>query len=184
MTSIVRSEGVRGLYRGVTPNVLTAGSSWGSYFLFYQVSCLSTGDLRSPSTIPSQTIKSRLQNGNSHQQLATGEHLVAASAAGLMTLIFTNPITVVKTRLCLQEKLPTANVDSKRHYSGMVDAFLKIVKYEGCVGLYKGFIPGLFGVVHGAIQFMAYEDLKNRHNNYYNKVAGQHSRSEILMLLC
>ena len=37
MTSIVRSEGVRGLYRGVTPNVLTAGSSWGSYFLFYQV---------------------------------------------------------------------------------------------------------------------------------------------------
>ena len=37
MTSIVRSEGLRGLYRGVTPNVLTAGSSWGSYFLFYQV---------------------------------------------------------------------------------------------------------------------------------------------------
>ena len=96
---------------------------------------------------------------------------MAASAAGLMTLIFTNPITVVKTRLCLQEKLPTANVDSKRHYSGMLDAFLKILKYEGCVGLYKGFIPGLFGVVHGAIQFMAYEDLKNRHNNYYNKVA-------------
>ena len=86
-----------------------------------------------------------------------------------MTLVFTNPITVVKTRLCLQEKLPPASVDSKRHYSGMLDAFLKIVKYEGCVGLYKGFIPGLFGVVHGAIQFMAYEDLKNRHNNYYNK---------------
>ena len=99
--------------------------------------------------------------------------MVAASAAGLMTLVFTNPITVVKTRLCLQEKLPPASVDSKRHYSGMLDAFLKIVKYEGCVGLYKGFIPGLFGVVHGAIQFMAYEDLKNRHNNYYNKVSGR-----------
>ena len=37
MSSIVKSEGLRGLYRGVTPNVLTAGSSWGSYFLFYQV---------------------------------------------------------------------------------------------------------------------------------------------------
>ena len=169
MTSIVRSEGVRGLYRGVTPNILTAGSSWGSYFLFYQVGCLV---LTHVSIVFFQTIKSRLQNGNSTQQLATGDHLVAASAAGLMTLIFTNPITVVKTRLCLQEKLPTANVDSKRHYSGMLDAFLKILKYEGCVGLYKGFIPGLFGVVHGAIQFMAYEDLKNRHNNYYNKVAG------------
>jgi len=151
MASIVKSEGVRGLYRGVTPNVLTAGSSWGSYFLFYQ------------------TIKSRMQNGDSHQQLATGEHLVAASTAGLMTLVFTNPITVVKTRLCLQEMRPQASQDSARHYSGMLDAFIKIVKYEGCVGLYKGFIPGLCGVMHGAIQFMAYEDLKNRYNNYYNK---------------
>ena len=80
MTTIVRSEGVRGLYRGVAPNVVTAGSSWGSYFLFYQ------------------TIKSRLQQGDSTRQLGTGDHLVAASAAGLMTLVFTNPITVVKTR--------------------------------------------------------------------------------------
>ena len=37
MSTIVHTEGVRGLYRGVTPNVVTAGSSWGSYFLFYQV---------------------------------------------------------------------------------------------------------------------------------------------------
>ena len=112
-----------------------------------------------------------MQNGNSHQQLATGEHLVAASTAGLLTLVFTNPITVVKTRLCLQEMRPKANVDSSKHYTGMVDAFLKIVKHEGWGGLYKGFIPGLCGVIHGAIQFMAYEDLKNRHNNYYNKVS-------------
>ena len=34
---IVRSEGVRGLYRGVVCNTVTAGSAWGSYFLFYQV---------------------------------------------------------------------------------------------------------------------------------------------------
>ena len=37
VSNIVRSEGVRGLYRGVAPNTLTAGSAWGSYFLFYQV---------------------------------------------------------------------------------------------------------------------------------------------------
>ena len=143
------------------------------HFLWLEISLLSP-----------QTIKSGLQNGNSHQQLATGEHLVAASTAGLLTLIFTNPITVVKTRLCLQEKLPPAKVDSQRHYSGMLDAFLKIVKYEGCVGLYKGFIPGLFGVVHGAIQFMAYEDLKNRHNNYYNKVSGWEFTRRIIPVCC
>lgn len=32
ITQIVRTEGVRGLYRGVTPNVLGSGSSWGFYF--------------------------------------------------------------------------------------------------------------------------------------------------------
>ena len=35
--NIVRSEGLSGLYRGVVPNTVTAGSAWGSYFLFYQV---------------------------------------------------------------------------------------------------------------------------------------------------
>lgn len=51
----------------------------------------------------------------------------------------------------------------------MGDAFVKICKFEGVSGLYKGFTPGLFGVVHGAIQFMAYEELKNRYNNHYQK---------------
>ena len=37
VSNIVRSEGVSGLYRGVVSNTVTAGSAWGSYFLFYQV---------------------------------------------------------------------------------------------------------------------------------------------------
>ena len=52
----------------------------------------------------------------------------------------------------------------------MLDGFVKISKYEGFTGLYKGFTPGLFGVVHGAIQFMAYEELKYCYNNYNKKV--------------
>jgi len=150
VSTILRSEGVRGLYRGVASNTLTAGTAWGSYFLFYQ------------------TIKSRMQGGQGHVQLGPTEHLVAASEAGLITLVLTNPITVVKTRLCLQLKQNTSP-DKSKHYSGMADAFHKIVKYEGVGGLYKGFVPGLCGVIHGAIQFMAYEDLKNRYNNYLGK---------------
>lgn len=31
--TIVKKEGVKGLYRGVTPNVWGSGSAWGFYFL-------------------------------------------------------------------------------------------------------------------------------------------------------
>lgn len=53
-------------------------------------------------------------------------------------------------------------------FRGMVDALVKMYRYEGIRGLYKGFVPGIFGVSHGALQFMAYEEMKNRYNNYRN----------------
>lgn len=52
-----------------------------------------------------------------------------------MTLCVTNPIWVTKTRLMLQYN---AGMDpSKRQYTGMCDALVKIYKTEGIRGLYK-----------------------------------------------
>lgn len=152
MVQIFRHEGIKGLYRGVTPNVWGAGSAWGLYFLFYN------------------TIKSWFQSGNSKVDLGPGLHMVAAAEAGVLTLVMTNPIWVVKTRLCLQySDGGTGKVLQESHrYNGMVDAFVKTYKYEGVRGLYKGFVPGIFGVSHGALQFMAYEEMKTKYNKYRN----------------
>lgn len=33
---------------------------------------------------------------------------------------------------------------------------------------WQGFVPGMFGVSHGALQFMTYEEMKNKYNEYRN----------------
>ncbi|XP_075235938.1 solute carrier family 25 member 32 isoform X2 [Lycorma delicatula] len=147
LSTILKQEGFKGFYKGVTPNVWGSGSAWGFYFLFYS------------------SIKTWIQGGNTKTPLGPTMHMIAAAEAGILTLAMTNPVWVVKTRLCLQYG---RGVDpgSPKQYSGMVDALTKIYRSEGIRGLYKGFVPGMFGVSHGALQFMAYEEMKNFYNEY------------------
>ncbi|CAG0923815.1 unnamed protein product [Notodromas monacha] len=124
---IVRGEGVSGLYRGVMPNVCTAGIGWGLYFYAYD------------------SMKRWLKGPDCDQTkiLSPGQHLVAAAWAGGLSLIALNPISVVKTRIIIQKQSPRALVASggggttSVHYTNSLDAFLKIYKFEGLRGLYK-----------------------------------------------
>lgn len=146
MRSVWRQEGLRGLYQGVTPNVWGAGASWGLYFFFYNA------------------IKGYTKEGR-QTELSAAEHLLSAAEAGVLTLTLTNPIWVTKTRLVLQYDA----APSGKQYRGMVDALVQIYRHEGLPGLYKGYVPGLLGTSHGALQFMAYEELKRDYNKYRRK---------------
>merc|ERR1711978_233255 len=149
--TVFSQEGFKGLYKGVVPNLAGSASAWGLYFLFYN------------------SIKNQMQHGDAKVQLSTSSFLIASSSAGIATLALTNPIWVVKTRLCLQfgrDPTSVSNQDPSKVYKGMMDAFKKIAVNEGLPGLYKGFVPGIWGVSHGAIQFMIYEELKSSYHNY------------------
>ncbi|XP_054721082.1 mitochondrial folate transporter/carrier-like isoform X2 [Uloborus diversus] len=148
VTTIVREEGIRGLYKGVTPNCWGASLAWGFYFLFYNA------------------IKAWMLEKGNKKTLGAGSHMLAAAEAGVITLLMTNPIWVVKTRMCLQYSQETSLPPSK-HYNGMVDALVKVYRHEGVSGMYKGLVPGMFGVSHGALQFMAYEEMKKFYIGYY-----------------
>ena len=45
-------------------------------------------------------------------------------------------------------------------YKSIYDGTRQLYRSEGLLGFYRGLVPSLFGVSHGALQFMAYEQLK------------------------
>ncbi|KAH9711230.1 Folate transporter 1 [Citrus sinensis] len=134
--TISRSEGLRGLYAGFSPAVLGSTLSWGLYFFFYG------------------RAKQRYSK-NGKEKLNPGHHLASSAEAGALVCLCTNPVWLVKTRLQLQTPL-----HQTRLYSGLYDALTTIMKEEGWSGLYKGIVPSLFLVSHGAIQFTVYEELR------------------------
>ena len=50
-------------------------------------------------------------------------------------------------------------------YSSVLDGTRQIFRSDGVLGFYRGLVPSLFGVSHGALQFMAYEQLKTYRGN-------------------
>jgi len=182
-STIVREEGVRGLYKGVTPNCLGAGTAWGLYFLFYN------------------SVKKRMLDSNQQQHLGPIKHMFAGACAGALTTTITNPIWVVKTRLCLQygqisaatTTVPTSSgpnlsnvkeiLPESKRYLGTWDALKKVYKYEGVSGLYRGYIPGLLGVSHGAVQLAAYEEMKKMYLTRHN-LPSDHNLGTMQYLTC
>ncbi|KAJ9118153.1 hypothetical protein QFC22_004056 [Naganishia vaughanmartiniae] len=134
----VKQDGWAGLYRGLTPNLVGGASSWGLYFLFYNM------------------IKKQMQGTDPTYQTTSSQHLLAAAEASAITAMLTNPIWVVKTRVFASTlKNPTP-------YKGLIDGLPYIYRNEGLRGLYKGSLLALVGVSNGSIQFAAYEDIKAR----------------------
>lgn len=130
------SEGWKGLYRGVGPNIAGNASSWGLYFLFYNM------------------LKKRASGDDPNYRMSPGAYLLCSAQASAVTAIMTNPIWVVKVRMF------TTRADSPTSYRSLSDGIASIWRQEGFSGLWKGTSLALVGVSNGAVQFMAYEEMK------------------------
>lgn len=131
--AIMREEGWRALFSGITPALIASSMSWGGFFFFYELA------------------KPRW-SGNRIVRDAG-----ASIEAGAVMVLITNPVWLVKTRLQLQRGALETSV---KPYSSMFDAFVRIVREEGILSLYRGVLPSLLLTSHGAIQLVVYEQLK------------------------
>ncbi|KAF5321771.1 hypothetical protein D9619_001183 [Psilocybe cf. subviscida] len=136
LREIQQTQGWRGLYRGLIPNIAGNASSWGLYFLFYNM------------------LKKQASGGDLNKTLSAPEYLICSAQASAVTAVITNPLWLVRVRMFAS----TAN--SPTAYRGLWDGLSTIVRTEGPMGLFRGTSLGLFGVSNGAIQFMVYEKMK------------------------
>jgi len=79
--------------------------------------------------------------GQEDARLTPVLHLCAGACAGIIAMSATYPVDMVRGRLTVQTE------DSRHRYCGMSHAFQTIIKEEGAIALYKGWVPSVIGVV-------------------------------------
>lgn len=108
--------------------------------------------------------KAALKSGRASKKLTTVESMIAGALAGSATVLITNPIWVINTRMTARKSdseeqvLPGAKLAKKPSTLGTL---LALLRDEGPARLFAGVIPALVLVINPILQYTVFEQLKN-----------------------
>jgi len=141
MTSVLKENGVRGLYRGLWPSLVGVFPYIGIDFAVYE------------------TLRTHLPPSCKNERGETSRTalFVCGAVAGVVGQTVAYPLDLVRRRLQVQ-----GFSSAKYHYTGgILSTMRQIIKVEGIQGLYKGMIPNYAKVVPAvSVSFVVYEHVR------------------------
>lgn len=157
LSTVLREEGPRALYKGWLPSVIGVIPYVGLNFAVYE-------------SLKDFLVKSKpLGLVGEDGELGVVTRLGCGAVAGTIGQTVAYPLDVIRRRMQMVGWKDAAAVvvgeggkgRAALEYTGMVDAFAKTVRNEGVRALYKGLVPNSVKVVPSiAIAFVTYEQVK------------------------
>lgn len=152
MRNIVDREGLAGLYAGLDSAVFGISVTNFVYYYWYEWT---------RAFFEAAADKA----GRASKKLTTAESMMAGAIAGSATVILTNPIWVVNTRMTTRKHeaddsglLPGAK---KTRAPSTLATLMAMIKNEGPFSLFSGVLPALILVINPILQYTLFEQLKN-----------------------
>ncbi|KAJ0265194.1 Mitochondrial adenine nucleotide transporter ADNT1 [Hirschfeldia incana] len=156
LSTVLREEGPRALYRGWLPSVIGVVPYVGLNFAVYE-------------SLKDWLVKDNPFGLVENNELTIITRLSCGAIAGTVGQTIAYPLDVIRRRMQMvgwkdASSVVTGEGRSKGslEYNGMIDAFRKTVRHEGFGALYKGLVPNSVKVVPSiAIAFVTYEMVKD-----------------------
>ncbi|KAL7750428.1 hypothetical protein RI367_004202 [Sorochytrium milnesiophthora] len=150
---ILKKEGPKGLFSGLSSALFGIAVTNGVYYYWYE------------------TVKAAFVKASNKNVMSTGENMLAGAVAGAATVMITNPIWVVNTRMTTKKDSldesgekggASSSSHAKKKKAGALATFLQIVQEDGPGALWQGLIPALILVINPIIQYTVFEQTKAR----------------------
>lgn len=152
---ILAREGVRGLYAGLESALFGITVTNFVYYYWYEWT-------------RAFFLKAARAANRLDGKLTTLESIAAGAIAGSFTVLMTNPIWVVNTRMTARKSesnegvLPGAEGATKKKAApSTIGTLLSIIKDEGPTRLLAGVLPALVLVINPILQYTIFEQTKN-----------------------
>jgi len=145
---IINREGITGLYAGLDSALFGISVTNFVYYYWYEWT-------------RSFFEKAAVKAGRASKKLTTVESMMAGALAGSATVLITNPIWVVNTRMTTRKEDTDVEGEKKKKKQSTIGTLLAMVNDEGFMSLFAGVLPALVLVINPILQYTFFEQFKN-----------------------